>query len=83
MTQTIRAIFENGVFRPLDPDKLEIAEGQQVQINVPVYIPDLQEIEESMSLLTSVLDGLTPQEVDEFERIALNRSGCSSCRSDR
>lgn len=37
MSQTISAIFDSGVFRPLVP--VEIAEGTQVQIEIPQSAP--------------------------------------------
>ena len=38
MTQVIQAIYENGVFRPLE--KLELGDRQQVQITVESRPPD-------------------------------------------
>ena len=37
MPQVVRAIFENGVFRPLDP--LELQEHQQVRLTVEQAVP--------------------------------------------
>ena len=33
MSQTIQAIFDSGVFRPLEP--VELAEGTQVEVQIP------------------------------------------------
>lgn len=37
MSHTIHAIFDAGVFRPLEP--VELAEGTQVEVNVPAAAP--------------------------------------------
>lgn len=39
MTQVIQAVYENGVFRPLE--KLELGEHQQVRITVELGVPPL------------------------------------------
>lgn len=69
MTQTIDAIFENGTFRPLNPDQVAIAEGERVRISVsaPADPPALESA-------LSVYDGLTEDEIAEVERVALDRS---------
>jgi predicted DNA-binding antitoxin AbrB/MazE fold protein len=38
MSRTIPAIFDAGIFRPLEP--VELAEGTQVQVQVPVPAED-------------------------------------------
>ena len=37
MARTIEAVYENGVFKPLQP--IELEEGQRVQVNIP-YVPE-------------------------------------------
>ncbi len=34
MTQTIKAIYQNGVFKPLEPLKVQIEEGQRVILTI-------------------------------------------------
>lgn len=68
MTQTIEAIYENGLFRPIEPAKLSIPDGQRVQMVV------IRDDEDPLKLITSVYDGLSEAEIDEIEKIALDRS---------
>ena len=82
MSQMIEAIYENGVFRPLEADKLNLAEGQQVRVSLSGYVADPREVEESLKEVTSILDGLSPEEIEEFESVALDRSQFFSPRSD-
>jgi len=60
--QTLEAVYENGVFRPLE--KIEIAEGQQVRLIVETLPEDLLE------LAAQVYEGLSDKEI---EQIALDR----------
>ena len=76
MTQTIEAIYEDGIFRPLDPASLNISNGQRVQIVV------VRDNEDPLKEITSILDGLSPEEIEEFERIALDRSNFFGPRGD-
>ena len=76
MTQTIEAVYEGGLFRPLDPASLNIPNGQRVQMVV------IRNDEDPLKEITSVLDGLSPEEIEEFERIALDRSSFFGPRGD-
>lgn len=69
MKTTIDAIFENGVFRPLMPP--EIPQGKQVKLEID--IPDGGNPDEILALATSVLDGLSEEDIEEIGSIALNR----------
>lgn len=40
MNHTIHAIFDSGVFRPLEP--VELAEGTQVKVQVPAAAPSVE-----------------------------------------
>lgn len=69
IAQSMDAVYERGVFRPLrDP---HLAEGQAVRLIVmrPPYAPG-----EMLELAAKVYDGLSESEIDEIERIALDRS---------
>lgn len=69
MKQTINAIYENGVFRPLkSPD---ISEGQQVRLIVETTSDPTPE--ELLELAAKVYQGLSAEQIDEIEQIALNR----------
>jgi len=71
MRESLDAVFENGTFKPLKPVSLPLHQGQQVKITVEASI----EPEEDLLVLASqVYEGLTDQQVDEIEQIALDRS---------
>jgi predicted DNA-binding antitoxin AbrB/MazE fold protein len=71
MTQTIEAIYQNGIFKPLNPVSDELAEGEMVEITIKEkrLSPD-----EMLELAGQVYDGLSDEDIDEVERIALDRS---------
>ncbi len=77
LKQTVDAVFENGVFRPLTPRDIPIVEGQQVRLTVET----LESPAEVLELATQVYDGLTEQQIDEIEQLALNRSNWFDERS--
>lgn len=68
MKLAIDAIYENGIFRPIRLDPVDIAEGQRVRITV-----DDSAQPEALRLATNVYEGLPPGDIDEIERIALDR----------
>ncbi len=70
MKQTLEAIYEDGVFKPVDP--LEIPNGQPVRLEVETLSEPL--VEDVLSLAAQVYEGLTDQEVNEIERIAFQRT---------
>jgi predicted DNA-binding antitoxin AbrB/MazE fold protein len=63
------AVYENGVFRPLEPLSHPPVEGQQVRLVVETVSP-----EQILELATKVYEGLSPEEIEEVEEIALDRS---------
>lgn len=69
MTQVYDAVYENGVFRPIGSRPDCLAEGQQVRIVVEADTP-----EDILRLATQVYAGLSEQDVQEVEKIALDRS---------
>ena len=69
MTRSLDAIYENGIFRPLAAQSIAIADGQRVRITV-----DDQSEPAALQLLASVYEGLSTKEINEIERIALDRS---------
>lgn len=64
-TQIYEAIFQNGAFRPVRPVS-SIAEGQQVRLVVEVE-------EDVLNLAADVYEGLSDDEINEVEKIALAR----------
>lgn len=69
MTQTIEAIFENGTFRLLEDPTLSLAEGQHVKLTIDAQ-PDAVDV---LALAGEVYAGLTDDDVDDVEQIALDR----------
>lgn len=69
MTQTIEAIFENGTFRLLEEPALPLAEGQHVKLTVDAQ-PDQGDV---LAIAGEVYAGLSDDDIDDVERIALDR----------
>ena len=69
MKTTIDAVYENGVFRPLKAPG--IPQGKQVRLEVDV--PDDGSPDEVLALATTVLDGLSEEDIREIESITLDR----------
>ncbi len=69
MKQSLEAIYENGVFRPLK--SLKLSEGQQVWLMVETNLEWTPE--DMLNLAAQVYQGLSDEQVDEIEQIALNR----------
>ena len=65
-TQTYAAVFRDGAFRPLQAPSAELAEGQRVRLVVEVE-------EDVLGLASGVYQGLSDAEIQEVERIALER----------
>ena len=70
MKATVEAIFEDGVFKPVE--RPEIPEGERVQLTVETA--RRREHENPLELAARVYQGLRPEEIDEIEQIALDRS---------
>ncbi len=70
MQQTIEAVYENGGFRLIDPADLRMLEGQKVRLIVE---PPAESVTNPLELAAQVYQGLSESEIDEIERIALDR----------
>ncbi len=66
MKQTINAIYEKGVFL----ENLAISEGKQVRLTMETS----SDTTDLLELAAQVYQGLSEEEIDEIEQIALNRS---------
>ena len=69
MKQTIDAVYENGMFKPVHPEQVHLSDGRRVTLVV-----DDSSLPEPLRLAASVYAGLSVQEIDEIEKIALDRS---------
>lgn len=70
MRQTLDAIYQDGVFRPLVRPR--IREGQRVRLEVEQVGEDAPN--ELLELAARVYEGLSEAQIDEIEQIALDRS---------
>ncbi len=64
---TCEAVYENGVFRPLAAPP-NVAEGQRVRLTVE---PGPQQ--DVLELAAKVYEGLSEEQIDEIEKIILDR----------
>ncbi|CAN5663453.1 hypothetical protein BH24ACI2_BH24ACI2_09570 [soil metagenome] len=69
MTQTIEAIYQNGIFKPLNPVSEEITEGEKVKLVV-----EIEGVNPILKLAENFYEGLSEEDIDEIEKIALDRS---------
>ena len=76
--ETLEAIYENGVFRPLKRPK--IGEGQQVRLTVEET--SKMRPADILGLAAQVYQGLSEGEIAEIEKIALNRPSFFDDRTD-
>lgn len=67
--ETIEAVFERGVFRPLTPIDTMVSEGQHVRI----MIEQDRSVRNVLDLAAEVYAGLSEEEIDEVEQIATDR----------
>lgn len=71
MTQTLDAVFKDGSFKPLNNGSLPFAEGQRVKLTVETPAETEDDL---IGLVAQIYDGLTEEEMNEVERLALDRS---------
>jgi predicted DNA-binding antitoxin AbrB/MazE fold protein len=76
MKNAIDAVYENGAFRPLQPESVVVPNGQIVRLT----IEDETEPEQ-LRLAAQVYEGLSASEIDEIEHIALDRSNFFGSRN--
>lgn len=66
---TVRAIYEKGVLRILGHSRPDLQEGEHVRL----HIERDERTEKVLELAASVYKDLREEDVDEIERIALDR----------
>ena len=67
----MKAIYENGIFKPLKPVSEGFSEGEEVVIDVKSKEDNASQI---MKLAENFYEGLSEEDIDEIEAIALDRS---------
>ena len=70
MDYILEAIYENGVFRPLE--SLKLPEHQRVTITI--QLPPVENPDEELDSWRQVYAGLSDSEIREIESIAIDRS---------
>jgi predicted DNA-binding antitoxin AbrB/MazE fold protein len=70
MRQTIDAVFDNGSFKPVDRLPLPFSQGQRVKLIVETPSESQMDL---IELAAQVYDGLSEEQIDEVEQIALDR----------
>jgi len=68
-TQTLDAVFDNGVFQPLAALTIPIPKGKRVRLTVE----PVESWAEALVLATQVYEGLSADQIDEIEHIAVQR----------
>lgn len=69
MKQVLEAIYEKGIFRPLESP--ELPEGKKVRLELETSSDDSPD--DVISLAASVYQSLSAQQIAEVETISLNR----------
>ena len=76
MKETIEAIYEKGVFRPLEtPD---ISEGLKVRLEVETLAES--GVDDLLELAAKVYSNLSDEQIDEIEQIAFDRNELSGSK---
>ena len=69
MTQTVEAVYQNGVFRLVQPKDIPLREGQNVRLTI-----ETEEGEDDvLALASEVYKDLSEEEINEVEKIAFDR----------
>ncbi len=72
MSKTVEAVYENGVFRPLEP--VILAEGEHVQVQVPELASSRQERLAALDAFEQEYEELTEAQWQVFDKAAERRS---------
>ena len=79
MVETINAIYENGIFRPLN--EIHISNGLRVKL---IIESDNEEsIDDILNLATGVYDGLSEKDISDVEKIAFDRKDFFDRENDK
>ena len=68
MKQTMDAVYEDGVFKPMKP---KLSEGQHVRIEIET--PVEKSFDDLLELAAKVYEGLSADDIDDIEMIAYGR----------
>ena len=71
MSKSIEAVYENGVFRPLEP--VLLPDGEHVQVRVPEGLPSRQERLAVLEAFEAMSEELTKEQWEVFEEAVRRR----------
>ena len=69
-SQTVIAVYENGIFRLSNRLEIPLQDGQWVRLTIEQLLPD----DEMLALFVNFYDGFSEEEITEIEKIMLDRS---------
>ena len=72
MSRTIEAVYENGVFRPLE--SITLAEGEHVQVTVPEVNAEIQRRLAALDAFEAALGDMTQEQWKKFDEAVQRRS---------
>jgi predicted DNA-binding antitoxin AbrB/MazE fold protein len=81
MSKVIKAVYTNGVFRPLEP--VVLPEGEPVQVHVPEKFPTLHERLAALDAFDAVHEELTEEQWRMFEEAVQRRPWFGGRQLDR
>ncbi len=74
MTRLLTAVYENGVFRPLEDPGLD----EHQHVTVEILTQPATSADDALAAWQQVYEGLSEHQIREIEEIALDRSHFSS-----
>jgi predicted DNA-binding antitoxin AbrB/MazE fold protein len=69
MTQIVEAVYKNGSFRLVKPKDIILREGQNVRLTIETE----ENRDDVLALAAEVYEGLHEDEINDVEKIALDR----------
>jgi len=71
MSKTIEAVYEKGVFRPLEP--VALPEGERVQVSVPELSAEVQQRLATLDDFEATLEDMTEEQWEKFDEAVQRR----------
>ncbi len=72
MSKTIDAVYEKGVFRPVEP--VTLPEGKHVQVTLPEVTPEVQRRLSALDTFYGAFEDLTEEQWRRFDEAVERRS---------
>jgi predicted DNA-binding antitoxin AbrB/MazE fold protein len=71
MSKIVEAVYENGVFRPLEP--VALVEGEHVRVHLPEFAPNLNERLAALDAFEQASEDLTEEPWELFDEAVRRR----------